>query len=352
MATSKDILVTMYSGAPDKDWEKDLIQRCDGKLEIRWHDNLMPDGSLRGPSDYDSAILDGATMLYTYAPVAEDLMPNLRFVQLSSAGSDLWAKHPKYLDKNVKFCTTSGSNAAQIAEWVVGTWLRFSHSFPQYDEQQKQCVWKTLPIDDVQDSVGARVGILGYGAIGRQVARVCTALGMEILAFTSTPRTTPASRRHSAFNLPHLGDPDGELPSQWLHGKTRADVDHFLAQDLDLLVVALPLTPTTKNLLGAAQFDILSKKRTFVVNIARGAIVDQDALVEALEAGKIRGAAVDVTEPEPLPADHALWRARNCFVTPHVAWHSRSQLKRCLGILGDNVDKFSKGEALLNELKR
>lgn len=202
------------------------------------------------------------------------------------------------------------------------------------------------------NSSPAPSGILGYGAIGRQVARVCTALGMTILAFTSTPRPTPASRRHTSFNLPNLGDPDGTLPASWHHGTSRAAVDAFLALDLDLLVLALPLTPATEKLLGAAQFDILSKSGTFVVNIARGAIVDQDALVDALEAGKIRGAAVDVTEPEPLPAASRLWGARNCFVTPHVAWQSRSQWGRALGILAGNVERFLKGEGLVNELKR
>lgn len=175
---------------------------------------------------------------------------------------------------------------------------------------------------------------------------------MDILAFTSTPRDTPASRRHDAFNLPGLGDPDGTLPSQWFSGKTKADVDHFLAQGLDMLVISLPLSKATEQLIGKAQFEILGATKTFVVNIARGPIVDQDALMEALAAGTIRGAALDVTDPEPLPADHPLWKAENCFITPHVAWHSRSQKQRCLGILADNVERFLKGEPLLNELKR
>lgn len=183
---------------------------------------------------------------------------------------------------------------------------------------------------------------------------------MTILAFTSTPRPTPASRaHHGTFTLPALGDPNGTLPTAWFHGTTKASVNAFLAQDLDLLVIALPLTPATTKLLGREQFDILGggsgggrKKGAFVVNIARGAVVDQDALVDALEDGRIRGAAVDVTDPEPLPVGDRLWGARNCFVTPHVAWQSRSQRGRCLGILGGNVQALLKGETLLNELKR
>lgn len=174
---------------------------------------------------------------------------------------------------------------------------------------------------------------------------------MDILAFTSSARTTPESRRHNAFNLPGLGDPNGELPSQWFHGKTKADLNHFLSQDLDMLLISVPLTKTTEGLIGAEQFEALGSK-AFVVNIARGPIVDTQALIDALEGDKIRGAALDVTDPEPLPMDHPLWKAKNCFITPHVSWHSRSQMGRCLGILAENVEHFLKGETLFNELKR
>lgn len=84
-------------------------------------------------------------------------MPKLRFVQLSSSGSDLWANHPKYLDKDVVFCTTSGSNTPQIAEWVVGTWLRFQHSFPKYEQLQAQGAWEPAYAGSVEDSVGLKV---------------------------------------------------------------------------------------------------------------------------------------------------------------------------------------------------
>lgn len=195
-------------------------------------------------------------------------------------------------------------------------------------------------------------GILGYGAIGRQVARVCKALGMDVIAFTSTCRDTPESRRDRAFNLPGLGDPDGTLPDRWMHGKTKDDVNSFLAQDLDMLLISLPLTKASEKLISREQFEILSTKKTFVVNIARGPIVDQEALIEALAEGKIRGAALDVTDPEPLPGNHPLWKAKNCIITPHISWQSKSQRTRCLGILAANVEKFFKGEALINELKR
>lgn len=117
-----------------------------------------------------------------------------------------------------------------------------------------------------------------------------------------------------------------------------------------MLVISLPLTNSSRKLIGEEQFRILGKKKAFVVNIARGPIVDQDALIEALEDGVIRGAALDVTDPEPLPADHPLWDAKNCAITPHISWLSTHQVGRARDILADNLVRLFKGETLINEL--
>lgn len=247
----------------------------------------------------------------------------------------------------------------QIAEWVVGAWLRFQHSFPKYQHLQARRAWEPALSGSVEDSVGLTVGIVGYGAIGRQVARVCAAMGMAVHAYTSTPRRTPASRRDRAFHIDGLGDPDGVLPASWAHGTSPAELNEFLARGLDMLVLCLPLTAATRGLFGREQFGVLGgasarlgKQGPFFVNIARGPIVDQAALQEALEKGQVRGAALDVTDPEPLPADHPLWGAPNCFITPHVAWLSSHQLGRCFEIMVMNLGRFLAGEALQNELKR
>lgn len=178
-------------------------------------------------------------------------------------------------------------------------------------------------------------------------------MGMSIYAYTSTPRLTPESRRTHALHIPGLGDPDGVLPTTWSHGTSKAELNAFLAQGLDMLVLCLPLTQSSQGLVGREQFEILGAgKKTFLVNIARGPIVDQTALMDALETGKIRGAALDVTDPEPLPSEHPLWKAKNCFITPHVAWQSSHQFGRTLEIMLQNLENFFKGEALVNELKR
>lgn len=192
-------------------------------------------------------------------------------------------------------------------------------------------------------------GVLGYGAIGRNCARIAQAMGMEIYAYTQTPRPTQASRRDTTtYCVPGTGDPDGTIPSKWFTGS----VDDFLSQDLDILVVAVPLLESTRGLIGRRQFEIMSRKGTFVSNVARGPVIDTEALIEALEGGLIAGAALDVTDPEPLPKGHPLWKAPNVFFTPHIAWQSRNVFERIADVLYNNLERLEQGEPLLNTIRR
>lgn len=193
-------------------------------------------------------------------------------------------------------------------------------------------------------------GILGYGCIGRQVARVGKAFGMQVLAFTLHERPTLESKKDDSFTEPGLGDPEGQFPSAWYHGTEQ--LNDFLGADLDLLVITLPLTSLTRGLLSRNQFEVLSKKQAFVCNVGRGPIIDTDSLIEALEQGKIRGAALDVTDPEPLPEDHPLWKAPNVIITPHCSGNSSHYYERVLKILSYNLRRLSQGLPLVNKVDR
>lgn len=195
-------------------------------------------------------------------------------------------------------------------------------------------------------------GILGYGSIGRQIARVAAALGTEVYAFTARERPTSASRRDDGYSTHGLGDPEGTIPAKWFYGTTKEAVNEFLSQDLDILVISMPLTKSSYRLIGPEQFAILSKRRTFVSNIARGPIVDTDALIEALEKGQIKGAALDVTDPEPLPEGHPLWKAPNLLITPHVSWHSSTHWDRVFDVLAENLENLASHKPLVNRLDR
>lgn len=178
-------------------------------------------------------------------------------------------------------------------------------------------------------------------------------MGMDVHAYTLHPRTTPGSRRDDSYSPPGLGDPDGSLPSKWFSGSTKEEIHEFLGSGLDLLVIATPLTPKTRNLIAKTEFEILGRKRTFVSNIARGPIVNTADLIEALNEGVIRGAALDVTDPEPLPEGHALWKAKNVTITPHISANSSAYYYRVLEIFRLNLERLSEGRKdLINQVDR
>ncbi|KAB5533477.1 D-3-phosphoglycerate dehydrogenase [Coniochaeta sp. 2T2.1] len=346
---SNDILLVYLPTDPDPSWVAKMESKYPG-LQVRW-----PVRGVWGQLYLDAAAWDGVTMTSIFLPHPIELMKSVRFVQLSSAGADLWTspvQHPKYADPDVIFCTANGTHPPQIAESVFGTYLMMSHRLLDYHAIQKEAVWRKT-LYDIEDAPGKRIGILGYGAIGRQVARIASALGMEVYAYTRSERATPESRRDDSYCVPGTGDPDGTIPAKWFHGASVEAVNAFLAQDLDMLVISLPITNATRKLIGREQFQIMSQhKKTFVSNIARGAIIDQDALIEALNEGWVWGAALDVTDPEPLPDGHPLWTTRNVIVTPHVSWQTPHYWSRVLKILEINLERLARGEGLINVVDR
>ena len=240
--------------------------------------------------------------------------------------------------------------SVQIAEWVIGCWLAHQHAFPYFAERQTRGAWEVAAASSVkiQDSFGLRMGILGYGAIGRQCGRLAKALGMQVLAYTRTPRPDAASRRDDTYCVPGTGDPDGTLPDEWFSGS----VDDFLCQGLDIVVVCVPLTKETRGMIGKHQFGILGRRRTFLCNVARGPLVQTDALIDALHSGSIRGAALDVTDPEPLPKGHPLWSAPNVFITPHVSWKTEAYWVRVVELLEVNLDRIRSDLPPLNLIEK
>ena len=144
-------------------------------------------------------------------------------------------------------------------------------------------------------------------------------MGSDVFAYTATPRTTDEARADQGYVIPHTGDPDGTIPVAWYSGTSKEELHQFLGQNLDILIISLPLTPATTYLFGEEEFEMLSRNKAFVTNISRGKILDQKALVKALNAGKLRGAALDVADPEPLPKDDPLWDAENVIITPHIS---------------------------------
>lgn len=316
---------------------------------------LVPWGSSEIGGDFKEEDWKETTLFLTSTvlPTVEQA-PHIQYVQLTSAGVNHLVSNPFFSDTNVPFCTANGVHGPQISEWVITTFLSFQHHLQKYYEHQKEGKWKRLADnpESSEDAVGKRVGILGYGSIGRQTARVAKAMGMDVHAYTLSPRTTPASREDHSYSPAGLGDPKGIFPSKWFSGSSKEEIHEFLDSGLDLLVIAVPLTDKTQGLISKPEFEILSKKRTYVSNIARGPIVNTDDLIEALDQGLIRGAALDVTDPEPLPEGHPLWKAKNVTITPHISGASGAYYTRLLDIFRLNLERLSEGRELINKVNR
>lgn len=173
---------------------------------------------------------------------------------------------------------------------------------------------------------------------------------MDVYAYTLHERATPESRKDDSFSEPGLGDPEGELPTKWFHGPEQ--LNDFMASGLDLLIILLPLTEKTRGIISKEQFALLSKKKAFISNAGRGAVVNTGDLIAALDGSQIRGAALDVTDPEPLPADHRLWRYKNVIITPHCSGNSNHYNERACKILKYNLERRFKGEDVVNRVSK
>ncbi|KAF2674239.1 D-3-phosphoglycerate dehydrogenase [Microthyrium microscopicum] len=305
-------------------------------------------------SDLSPDLFKDKTILFTTAvlPSEPSAAPHLKYVHLFSAGVDRILKHPLFLESNIPFSNCSGVHGPQISEWVIMTLLIHGHKYlPMYDAQ-KERKWSRNFSNGTRDLVGQRIGILGYGAIGRQVAHITKAMGMEVLAYTATPKDTPESRADHGYFVPGIGDPDGSIPSEWFSGLDKPSLHKFLSQNLDVLIVSVPLTPDTHHFLSSAEFDILGKNPPLISNIARGPIIDQPALIKALEDGRVGSAALDVTDPEPLPADDPLWVAPNTIITPHISGASTAYIERAFQVFERNLENIEKGQPLINIISR
>ena len=384
---SEHLLVILPFESPNAIFDR--IRRNHPYIKITFYQLAFTDTPWKGRFEVPREIFQDATFLITLSalPPSPQDCPNLELIHFTSAGTNHIANSPIYTNTKIPLTTSSGIHGPQIAEWVLMTMLTSSHHYALLHKWQNDRRWGQEDksgiglLRNLHDKVGQRLGVLGYGSIGRQVGNVAKATGMDVIAYTARPRTTPESKHDTGFIVPHTGDPEGKIPSAWYSGTDKRDLHHFLAQDIDHLLVSVPLTKETTHLLGEEEFKILSKRNAFVTNISRGPIIDQPALISALKAfddytspmadggGEfsvapeadlkadtsipgIRGAALDVTDPEPLPKDDPLWVAPNCTITPHISGLGSAYVDRCFQVFEVNLDRREKGERLINVVDR
>ncbi|QYT02846.1 hypothetical protein H0G86_009830 [Trichoderma simmonsii] len=302
-------------------------------------------------------ILREATHLMTFGVVPDPVdAPNLRYIHFSVAGTDHVAHKAVFKDPKITITTSTGGPSIALAEWIMGSILGLTRQLFQYKDLQNKRTWgSSAPPPFTLD--GKKMGIVGYGSIGRQVARLAQAFSMDVVVYNSRPRLTAEDRKDRNWYQAGSGDPDGTIPSAYFHGQSREDLHKFLSQNLDILVLALPLTPATKHLIGEEELSILNANSpALLVNVARGPVVYQEALIASLKKGAagggLLGAALDVTDPEPLPTESELWGLPNVFITPHISSVTTQTVMRAYKILQDNLVRQLKGEELFNVIKK
>jgi phosphoglycerate dehydrogenase-like enzyme len=251
------------------------------------------------------------------------LATRVRWVHALSAGVE-HILSPEIVASPVPLTNGRGVFKRPLAEWAVGAMLHFLYDHRRLVRQQEAGVWEDFDIEILGDKT---VGIVGYGEIGRAVAERAKPFGCRILALRRNPGNS-------------VGDP--------LLDRTYKpeQIDELLAA-CDFVVAAAPLTPETRGLVGPQQITVL-KPSAVVINIGRGPVIDEAALIAALEGKKIRGAALDVFAVEPLPPGHAFYKLQNVLLSPHSADHTPGWRDRAFQFFLDNFGRFAKGEPLEN----
>jgi phosphoglycerate dehydrogenase-like enzyme len=246
--------------------------------------------------------------------------PRLRWIHSLANGVDTLL-FPELVESPVVLTNARRVYSRSLAEWVMGAVLYFAKDFRRLIAQQQAQRWEQF---DVRMAQGAVLGIVGYGDIGRTIAERASAFGMKVHAVRRTPASDALCE--------HVVGPSG------LHGVLAAS---------DYVVVAAPLTPETRGLIGAAEFAAMKADAVFM-NVGRGPVVDEAALVEALRAGRLRGAALDVFEREPLAPGHPLFGLENVLLSPHSADHVAGWREDSMRAFLENLARDRAGQALHN----
>jgi phosphoglycerate dehydrogenase-like enzyme len=252
-----------------------------------------------------------------------DATPRLRWYHTVSAGVETMPL-PELAQRGIVLTNNSGSYDVQIAEHLMAFIFAASRALHRYRDKQGRREWKD---HDHQELRGATVVVYGMGSIGSEVARLASAIGMRVIGV----------RRRAGPPAPGI--------SRVVGAERLADV----VGEADYLAITAPLTPATQ---GAVSREVIARMKptAWIVNIARGAIVDEPAMIEALQQKRLGGAALDVFVTEPLPPESPLWALENVIITPHASGDSPRVGERTLALFAENLRRYKAGEPLLNQV--
>lgn len=252
--------------------------------------------------------------------------PKLRWIQWPMAGIDFLKETDVWSDPSVVVTSAAGINARPVAEYVLMAMLALAKGVPRMLASKAGKRWDRFTLGQMR---GKTVGIVGFGSIGGEVAHLAQAFGMKLLA----------TKRHV--------DPEGETP-EWVVPPTQLD---RLLRESDFVVLTVPATPETVGMIGRRELGLM-RPTAVLVNVSRGDVVDEGALVEALREGRLAGAALDVFQEEPLPPGNPLWTMPNVLISAHMAGLFEDYDARVVDLFIANLRHYLAGHRLLNQVDR
>lgn len=317
------------------DW---VIRRIEAALPGEWEVRVVQapadgagDGALQASAEALEAVADAEVYFgFGVSPVLLRAGRRLRWVHTGTAGVATLLT-PELVESDIAFTNSAGVHGPAVAETVIAMMLHFARGLDIAVRAQAEGRWYKEPFDradaPIREIAGSRTGVAGYGGIGREVARRVVALGGSVIA----TRRRPSGQGPAEPGVEVLG-PEG--------------LDRLL-ETSDYVVLAAPETAQTRGLVGARELARM-KRDAVLINVGRGSLVDEAALVDALASGRLRGAGLDVFATEPLPAGHPLWSLPNVLITPHVSAYTHRFWEREVALLEENLARYLDGRPLLN----
>ncbi len=284
-------------------------------------------------------------LLANFAPSDMGQLPRLSWLGIVGAGvNHLRAGDPWKF--GVTVTNGSGLHGTAIAEYTLAAMLFLSQRVANRQRAHAERAWPGVWTEPWLSLLGNRLRgqtltIVGYGSIGREIARLANAFGMRVLAVKANPKV----KEDYGYSPPGLGDPDGRLPAQFAPVSELCE----LFRESDYAVLTLPSTPATQRIVGISAIHSLPP-HAVLINVARGEILDEEALCEALRDGALRAAVLDVAREEPVPPDSSLWKVPNLILTPHVSAIQEPEgwWDLVAGLMRENVARYAAGRELLN----
>lgn len=274
--------------------------------------------------------IGSADILVTFGPMMADHVlkdaTKLKWIQALGTGVDGITDQPSFRD-DVLITSVHGIHGAAVSEAAIMLMLALSRELPRVVRNQDRHKWDRFPARLLKDKT---IGIFGVGAIAEELAPKCKAFGMTVVGISSTKREVAGFDR--------------------MYG--RDELEHAV-REVDYLVLLTPYSPATRGIVGAKTFSAM-KPTSYLVNLARGGVVDEEALIKALKQGQIAGAALDVFNQEPLPVDHPFWTMENVLVTPHLGGFYDTYPAYALPVVEENLRRFLAGDTknMINVVKR